>query len=356
MRTLGALATVVVLAAAGAPRGGAQAPADLLAAGRARVGARDLDSARVLLSAAADSARGGAAAVRAEAFVLLGLVHYYQGRDDLARGAFERALRLRPEAGALAAQQGDPDLTRLIEQERCRLAAELPGFAGLCTATGLTALPELLSLPALMYPDALRERGVAGRVWIAVIIDTLGMPEPGSIAVAESPDSGFNDVALRAVAGARFRPGTVGARPVRARLEVPIEFQLAEDARRDTAPPVAPESPVECSPTCPDGVSPPALRAPAAALEALPAATAAFQGFLTMDLVVSAAGTVEEESARYAARGVPLEVGELVYDMVRRSRFDPAQMDGRAVRAHIRLRVDVVGAAGRPPRLQTRLL
>jgi TonB family protein len=342
-------------------RGGAvtaQSPDSLLAAGRARVAARDLEGARTLLASAADSARGGTAPLRAESLMLLGLVHYYQGADSLARVAFASGLRLRPEA-RLSVQQSDPFVTQLLERERCRLAAADPAFTGTCVATGLTRVPEIDAMPALMYPTELRNQGIQGRVWVAVTVDTAGNPVHGSVAVAESPDSGFNAVAMEAVAGAHFSPGTVEGRVVRTHVQVPIDFFIGGSQEPDSALPVLPNEPaVDCLPDCPAGVTKPVLRSlldlRSGPLSVGP--TGAIDGVVTVDALIRQDGRVEPATARMNAQGVPVETGRTVFEAVRRARFDPALRDGQAVPARIRIRIGFVTPPLGTPRVDIRVL
>jgi TonB family protein len=337
----------------------AQVPESLLASARVRVAARDLDGARTLLARAADAAQGGGPTVRAEALMLLGLVHYYQGADSLARLAFGSALRLRPQARVPLVQEQDPDITRLLEQERCRLAAFEPTFTGTCVVTGLTAWPEIIAMPALAYPLALRDRGIEGRVWVSVIIDTLGDPVPGSVAVAESPDSGFDAVALEAVQGARFRPGVFGDRRVRAQVQVPIDFYIGGRETADSAlPPVPAEPAVECLPNCPPGIEKPVLRSlldlRSGPLRLGP--TGALDGTVTIDALVRQDGRIDPEQTHMAAKGVPLETATTVLAAARKARFDPGRRDGRPIPARIRLRVTFVTPAGSPPHIDVTVL
>ena len=336
----------------------AQTPENLLASARAKVAARDLDGARPLLVTAAESARGGTPAIRAEALLLLGLIHYYQGSDSLARVAFAGALRLRPEARIPTVQESDPDVTRLLEQERCRLAAFERGFGGTCMVTGLTVLPEILEMPALMYPPDLREKGIQGRVWVTVTVDTAGVPVAGSVAIAESPDSGFNAIALEAVQGARFRPGAIGDRVVRTELQVPIDFRIGTETP-DSAPALASsERAVACLPDCPAGVTKPAMLS---LLDFRNGALRLFSageldGAVTVEAVVRVDGRLDAASMRMTAQGVPVETGNSVMEAVRKVRFEPAHRDGRAVPARIRVRVSIVTTGGVAPRIETRVL
>ena len=60
-----------------------------------------------------------------------------------------------------------------------------------------------------------------------VIIDTLGRAEQGSATVVSSSNHGFDEAALATVLGSRFSPGRIDGRPVRIRVNVPINFSVA---------------------------------------------------------------------------------------------------------------------------------
>ena len=86
--------------------------------------------------------------------------------------------------------------------------------------------PELLTARVPVYPELLRQAGVAGRVMVEVVIDTSGRAEPASFRIVRSPHAGFNAAAIDYVRSAVFRPGRVLGRSVRVRVWVPIEFRL----------------------------------------------------------------------------------------------------------------------------------
>ena len=87
--------------------------------------------------------------------------------------------------------------------------------------------PALLSAPPPEYPEPLRRAGIAGRVVVETVIDTLGRAEPRSLVVVESPNPGFATPARDYVLRALFRPARVHGRAVRVLVRVPIEFRLA---------------------------------------------------------------------------------------------------------------------------------
>lgn len=86
--------------------------------------------------------------------------------------------------------------------------------------------PELLSGPALTYPDLLRQAGVQGRVLVQAILDTLGRAEPESVEILQSPNPGFDSSARDYVLQAMFRPGRVHGRAVRVLVNIPIDYSV----------------------------------------------------------------------------------------------------------------------------------
>lgn len=87
--------------------------------------------------------------------------------------------------------------------------------------------PALLAGPEPGYPEALRRAGIEGRVVVEAVLDTLGRPEPRSVAVVASTQREFAAAARAYLLGARFRPARVHGRPVRVLVSVPIDFRIA---------------------------------------------------------------------------------------------------------------------------------
>ncbi|HET7470269.1 MAG TPA: TonB family protein [Gemmatimonadales bacterium] len=86
--------------------------------------------------------------------------------------------------------------------------------------------PVLLAAPVPPYPALLREARVEGLVTVEAVVDTTGRPEPGSLRVVESTNTGFNAAAVATIRGALFRPGRVWGRAVRVLVRVPVAFRL----------------------------------------------------------------------------------------------------------------------------------
>lgn len=82
--------------------------------------------------------------------------------------------------------------------------------------------PQLTPQPE--YPEALRNKGIVGEVWVHFIIDEEGDVQRPY--VGKSTNDRFNDAALNAVSRWLFEPGTKSGKPVKSRAVVPIEFNL----------------------------------------------------------------------------------------------------------------------------------
>lgn len=86
--------------------------------------------------------------------------------------------------------------------------------------------PALLSHPAVVYPELLRQAGIEARLVVAAVLDTLGRVEPGTARVVGPAHELFVREALAVVHGSRYRAARVGERAVRVRILVPVAFAL----------------------------------------------------------------------------------------------------------------------------------
>jgi TonB family protein len=82
--------------------------------------------------------------------------------------------------------------------------------------------PRLLAAGQLQPPPGLE--GVAGRVVLAFIVDTLGRAEPLSVKVVSSSAPAFEQPTGEMVRRSRFAPGRSGGRPVRVLVEQAVVF------------------------------------------------------------------------------------------------------------------------------------
>ncbi|PYO44063.1 MAG: hypothetical protein DMD33_04225 [Gemmatimonadetes bacterium] len=100
-----------------------------------------------------------------------------------------------------------------------------PDVARPWVSTVVEEPPVLLAGRAPLYPELLRVAGIAGRVVVEAVIDTLGHAE-AALRVVESSHPGFDAPALDYVRRAVFRPGRVHGRPVRVLVRLPVDFRL----------------------------------------------------------------------------------------------------------------------------------
>jgi protein TonB len=84
---------------------------------------------------------------------------------------------------------------------------------------GLSGLMQKIS-----YPEIARKAGIEGRVFLQFIVEKDGTTS--NIAVIRGIGAGCDEEAVRAVEGARFRPGKQRGRPVRVKMSLPVTFRL----------------------------------------------------------------------------------------------------------------------------------
>ncbi|HYL56309.1 MAG TPA: energy transducer TonB [Gemmatimonadales bacterium] len=86
--------------------------------------------------------------------------------------------------------------------------------------------PAIVFLPSPEYPVPLRVKGVGGRVLVECIVDTMGIVEPNSVKILQTPDTAFSRATIEALLRARFTPARVKGKAVRALVNVPIDFNV----------------------------------------------------------------------------------------------------------------------------------
>jgi TonB family protein len=161
----------------------------------------------------------------ADALLRRAIAYTLASRRDSARADFQHVLQL----------GGDTALSRVARRElqatTTPAAAPAPAPPGAPTGEVFASQvvdepPATISFPSPAYPERLRQAGIEGRVTVQCIIDTTGAPEAGSLRVVESPDSGFNAVALAALRQARFKPARVKGQAVRVLVSIPLDFKV----------------------------------------------------------------------------------------------------------------------------------
>jgi TonB family protein len=205
-----------------------QALADALA----QIRAHKLDSATVLLQQIA-TAPGADSSERAVAYMWLGVASFYSGQDSAARNHFTRALEIDPlltASGVLARLDSSLAAAWEDEQTRALCGEALPAWIW-ATAPSETGEPlnsrargsrppDIVSGPALNYPEDLRLVGIQGRVVARVIIDSSGHAKPGAIRIISTPNTGFNESVTKYFQKAQFTPRT------RSCVVLPVDFKI----------------------------------------------------------------------------------------------------------------------------------
>jgi TonB family protein len=97
--------------------------------------------------------------------------------------------------------------------------AALPGSGG-------DSPPALLAVQPPRYPPGLRAAGVAGRVTLDFVVDSMGRAEAAGLRVEVADNPGFVDAAVEAVLASRFRPAMSGGHPVAVRVRQVVRFAL----------------------------------------------------------------------------------------------------------------------------------
>jgi len=82
---------------------------------------------------------------------------------------------------------------------------------------------------APIYPSALKQKGISGKVTLEFIVDTNG--DVRNVKVIKSTNIGFNQSAIDAVSRWKFHPGRKGGRAVNVRVHVPITYALTDDKK-----------------------------------------------------------------------------------------------------------------------------
>jgi hypothetical protein len=218
---------VVALAFGATGSVGAQTRArDLMTAARAAIQVMKLDSAARLLRQVLDSAAVRSRAEQVEAWVLLGVVHFYKGNDSVTAADFRQALALDPRLEAPGLARYDSELVALFATERDSARAARRAAAALiptpvhdCTARcpeGVTP-PQLLQDSPIAWPAArsVAPSGASYHVVVRFLVTAAGRVDPASVTLVASSAPGDLQAALADVLRATpFTPGQAFGLPV----------------------------------------------------------------------------------------------------------------------------------------------
>jgi tetratricopeptide (TPR) repeat protein len=181
--------------------------ADLLAAARTHIAARQWDSADAELSGALETAPY--IMDSAWTYVWRGVLEYQQGRQQLARVSFRRAFALHPDPGIRSLDTISTELAALFDRE---------------FRANRTYSTWDLDQPArwITRPDFIGP--ARGEAIVRMVVDTSGSVDERSIEVLTIPDSAFVVPLRQMMKGVVFSPARVGGKPVRSVVAYRIEI------------------------------------------------------------------------------------------------------------------------------------
>jgi len=234
----------------GAPLAAQQTSEQKIEAARQLLEAGKFDSATVILKQVIEQDP----AQRLPAYVWLGIVNHFAGRDSLARAAFRQAYTLDPGLQLQGVGELDPArLPRLLAEEQAAAKGEpapaTPASAGDTAAApasdplapaaaapsgrpdipqarclpgcvGVDRPPEFVSLPRVAFPDHLRDAARNLDLVVRCIVDVDGKVEPKSVEIVRSNVASMGADIINGVSHARFRPGRTAAGPTRVLVEL----------------------------------------------------------------------------------------------------------------------------------------
>jgi hypothetical protein len=210
---------------------------DLLREARRELVTRHLDSAASLLREVGRDKRAPAA-TRAEAFVLLGVTRYHEGKDSAAVEMFRSGLNLDPQTNPPAIIAQDSLLDELWLKQRVWAAGPVvppdtlfscvPRCVGLDAAP--SALPRFDSYKILVEANgAMNQYGVVpdrANAILRLTVDTIGRVEEGSVEVVHStlPREMLESIPSD-IGEERYRPGQTHGRAVRVRIQFEVTMR-----------------------------------------------------------------------------------------------------------------------------------
>ncbi len=114
---------------------------------------------------------------------------------------------------ASASEQGGVDVAKLL-------------------STGAVLTAQQVDTPAVyeegtanaLYPEALAQSHIRGRVVVDLVVDTMGDVEPGTVSVVTTTNAAFSVPAMIAAARAHFVPATASGKRVRQLVQLPFDF------------------------------------------------------------------------------------------------------------------------------------
>jgi len=86
--------------------------------------------------------------------------------------------------------------------------------------------PRVLRSENPRFPDALRARGLGGRVVVQFVVDTLGRAEMSEFKIVDATDSLLGDAVRAVLPRFRFTAGEAAGHKVRTMVALPFDFTL----------------------------------------------------------------------------------------------------------------------------------
>ena len=90
----------------------------------------------------------------------------------------------------------------------------------------LTNRRDLARLMTRLYPSALQDMGVGGRVVVQFVVGTNGRIDMGTVKILSASDDQFAEPTRQALREFRFRPARVDDRNVRMLTQMPIVWEV----------------------------------------------------------------------------------------------------------------------------------
>jgi TonB family protein len=209
---------------------------DVLAAGRAQLAARHLDSAAALFHRVADApARRGTN--RVEAWVLLGVTDYYRSGDSAAADAFRHALALDPGLEVAALDKFDPAIAQILATERAAhppraqapASEAAPLYECLPKCAEGVRPPRFISFPQIMLTAEPSAGGPTGRMHtylaLQAVIGADGIVEAETVLMLGGTAPSTEGEVRQGLVRARFAPGRADGAPVRTRVTLRFDFE-----------------------------------------------------------------------------------------------------------------------------------
>jgi TonB family protein len=191
--------------------------------------------------------------------------------------------------------------------------------------------PQIVLAPPLESLD-LPWPALRGVALVRVVVDPAGNPEPATALVLETPDSLLGVAARALVAKTLFRPARLRGRPVQVALDLAVAFSPA------ASPPASVHLLDEVYTGNEVQERPHPTYTPPLAYPG-PLLLAGIQGRVIVQAVVDTLGRVEEGTL-VVVETADARFNEAAKEFVRRSRFAPGRIAGRAVRVRVQLPVE----------------